>query len=279
MQWIMFSKMLGALSVPEAGERIRALGFEGVDLTVRDQGHVLPENVRRDLPPAVKTLASLGLSVPMITTGVTAADEEHARDIFQTAAECGIRRLKLGYWRYEGFGTLETQIAAVREKLVGLEKLAREFGVTACIHSHSGTFMSAQASIVWFLLRDFDPNCLGAYVDPGHMTVEGGAAGWKMGLDLLGPRMRLMAAKSFGWFREEQNGQVRWRHRLVPLSEGNVRWDEVFACLRQIGYDGPISLHSEYHGGSSWRSLELEDLLEQTGKDLAYLRGVADAAQ
>ena len=103
MQWIMFSKMLGALSVPEAGERIRALGFEGVDLTVQDQGHVLPGNVRRDLPPAVKTLASLGLSVPMITTGVTAADEEHARDIFQTAAECGIRRLKLGYWRYEGW--------------------------------------------------------------------------------------------------------------------------------------------------------------------------------
>ena len=57
------------------------------------------------------------------------------------------------------------------------------------------------------------------------MTVES-AAGWKMGLDLLGPRMRIDGGKSFGWFREEQNGQVRWRHRLVPLSEGNVRWDE-----------------------------------------------------
>ncbi|MDH7569518.1 MAG: sugar phosphate isomerase/epimerase [Armatimonadota bacterium] len=275
MQWVMFSKMLGGLSVAEAGERIKALGFDGVDLTVRPQGHVLPENVGRDLAPAVKTLQSLGLEVPMITTAVTAADEPYARDVFAAAAECGIRKLKLGYWRYEGFGTMEAQIEAARVKLEGIARLAREYGVTACIHCHSGAYISAEPAVIYLLLRDLDPEYAAAYVDPGHMTVEGGAAGWKIGLDLLAPRIRLVAAKSFGWFREEKDGQVRWRHKLVPLNEGAVDWPAVFACLRQIGYEGVVSLHSEYQGGSSWRDLTLEELLDQTRRDLQYLRGVA----
>lgn len=275
MQWIMFSKMLGTLSVAEAGERIREIGFEGVDLTVRPGGHVLPENALRDLAPAVKTLRSLGLSVPMISTSVTAADEEHARNVFQAAAECGIHRLKLGYWRYEGFGTMAAQIEEAKRKLEGLGRLAREYGVIACIHCHSGPFMSADPAVVWVLLRDFDPDHLGAYIDPGHMTVEGGVAGWKMGLDLLAPHIRLMAVKSFAWFREESDGRVGWIHRLVPLREGPVRWSEVFDCLRQIGYDGPVSLHSEYQGRHSWRDLSLDELLEQTREDLTHIRQVA----
>jgi len=278
MQWIMFSKMLGTLNVVEAGARIKEIGFEGVDLTVRPGGHVLPENAAGGLAPAVEALRSMGLCVPMISTGITAADEEYARDIFRAAAECGIRRLKLGYWRYEGFGTLAEQIEGARRKLAGIETLAREHGVTACIHCHSGAFLSAEPTVVWLLLRDFDPDCLGAYIDPGHMTVEGGACGWKMGVDLLAPHIRLMAAKSFTWFREEKDGQVRWRHRLVPLREGLVPWPDVFACLRQIGYDGPVSLHSEYQGGGSWKDLPLDELLAQTREDLQYLRGVAEGA-
>ena len=49
----------------------------------------------------------------------------------------------------------------------------------------------------------------------------------------------------------------------------------MFDCLRQIGYDGPVSLHSEYLGRHSWRDLSLDELLEQTRDDLAYIRQVA----
>jgi hypothetical protein len=48
----------------------------------------------------------------------------------------------------------------------------------------------------------------------------------------------------------------------------------VFACLKQIGFKGYVSVHSEYQGGSSWRDLNLEELIEQTKKDVAYLRTV-----
>jgi len=275
MQLVMFSKMLQEFSVAKAGEIIADLGFEGVDLTVRPGGHVRPENVTADLPPAVATLRDMGLSVPMITTAIVAAEEPQAEEIFRAAAECDIPQLKLGYWHYEGFGRLKAQLDAVRATLHGLQALAQKYGVQANIHLHSGNFLSANPAVVWRLLEGFDPQALGAYVDPGHMAVEGGYAGWKQGLDLLADRISLVAVKDFGWFREEDEaGRVRWQHKLMPLREGIVPWPEVFRCLGQIGFDGTVSLHSEYKGRHAWRDLTTAELIAQTREDLQYLREV-----
>ena len=53
MPYIMFSKHLQSLSVRDAGLAVRQLGFDGVELTTRPGGHVLPEEVGRSLPRAV----------------------------------------------------------------------------------------------------------------------------------------------------------------------------------------------------------------------------------
>ena len=45
--------------------------------------------------------------------------------------------------------------------------------------------------------------------------------------------------------------------------------------LREINYDGVVSLHSEYKGGSSFRQLDTRELLEQSGRDLGYLKSLA----
>ena len=42
--------------------------------------------------------------------------------------------------------------------------------------------------------------------------------------------------------------------------------------LQEIQYDGVISLHSEYKGGSSFRVLTTDELLSQSESDLKYLR-------
>jgi len=280
VQIVMFSKMLGSLPLDQAGGIIADLGFEGVDLTVRPQGHVLPENVASDLPRAQETLARYGLPVAMITTALTDADDPHAEAIFKTAAQCGIGYLKLGYWPYAGFGQIRRQIAAVRQALAGLERLARAYGVRACLHTHSGDMLSALAPVVATLLDGFDARTLGAYVDPGHMTVEGGVSGWKQGLDLLGDYVALVGVKSFGWFQEGGAGDERhWREKLVPLSAGTVRWAEVFSLLRVLGFDGIVSVHSEYQGPHSWRDLSLSELVAQTRADLTYLRMQIEAGE
>jgi hypothetical protein len=82
----LFSKPLQHLGWPELGRVVKELGMEGVDLTVRPGGHVLPERVREDLPRAVETLRSYGLSAPMITTAITSGDDPGAGPILATAA-------------------------------------------------------------------------------------------------------------------------------------------------------------------------------------------------
>jgi sugar phosphate isomerase/epimerase len=276
MELVMFSKHFGPLSVREAGERIRAIGFEGVDLTVRPGGHVLPEQVAAGLPAAVATLREVGLGVPMISTGITSASAPEARATFAAAAEAKIRWLKLGYWSYRPFGQLRQQLDAARRDLDGIERLAGETGVCACLHTHSGNYLTGTAAGMEALLRDRDHGRVGAYLDPGHLTVEGGLSGCQQAIDLLQAHVRLVAIKDFGWFREEggEGKTARWQPKLVPLAEGVVRWPEVFANLRQVGFDGVASVHSEYQGSSSWRDLSLPELAEQTRRDLAYLRPV-----
>jgi len=187
--------------------------------------------------------------------------------VFTTASQLGVRFLKLGYWRYEGFGRIEKQIKRTREQLKGLEALSREYGVTSTLHIHSGPYLTADAAVLLRLVEGYDPDLLGAYIDPGHMTIEGGLSGWKIGIDLLRSYIRLVAVKDFGWFKKR--GVKNWQFRLIPLSQGMVRWHEVFACLAEIGYDGPVSLHSEYE------YMNLNELLDQTERDLRYIKRVA----
>ena len=51
----LFSKHLPDLGYDDLGRQSKEFGFDGVDLTVRPKGHVLPENAARDLPRAVET--------------------------------------------------------------------------------------------------------------------------------------------------------------------------------------------------------------------------------
>lgn len=267
MQLLVFSKMFQKLPLERFGELAAEMGFEGVDLTVRPGGYVPPQEVEAELPKAVETLKAKGLSVPMITTSITSVEDPYAEAVFKTASECGVKYLKLGYWIYEGFGKLKAQIEEARRRLEGIQELSRRYGVTAALHIHSGMYLTAEPMVVAQILEGFDPDLVGAYIDPGHMTVEGGLAGWLIGLDALSDKIRMVAVKDFAWFKEGGS----WKAKVVPLGEGLVPWREVFSILKHIGFRGPVSLHSEYE------DLTLTELIEQTRRDLKYVRNILES--
>ena len=51
-----FIKFLQDLTYPDLARKIREMGFDGIEATVRDGGHVLPERVEEDLPRLVGAL-------------------------------------------------------------------------------------------------------------------------------------------------------------------------------------------------------------------------------
>lgn len=272
MPLVMFSKMLQEFSVAEAARRIKGLGFDGVDLTVRPKGHVEPANVGLALPEAVKVIKDQGLTVPMISTAITSADDPAAEPTLAAAVHEGIRYLKLGYWNTTRGGLVEA-IDQARHALDGLTKLAEKYHVTLGVHNHSGaSYVNCQPAVLWMLLKDRDPARIASYFDPGHAAVEGGDGGGRQALELLGPQIRMVAVKDFGWKTVPGQPKVKWASQLVPLREGLVPWPEVFASLKALKFAGPISMHSEYQGSHSWRDLSTPELIAQTAEDLAFVR-------
>src|SRR5262245_43166535 len=97
----LFSKHLPRMNGRELGRAVKALGFEGVDLTVRAGGHVDPKRVAVDLPVFVDAIRHEGLAVPMITTELISDEDPVAQPTLETAARLKIPFYKAGYYRYK----------------------------------------------------------------------------------------------------------------------------------------------------------------------------------
>jgi sugar phosphate isomerase/epimerase len=93
--------------------------------------------------------------------------------------------------------------------------------------------------------------------------------GWQQGLEWLGGKVRVVGCKDFAWVNE----QGSWRVKVVPVGDGIVQWRAFFRCLHQMGFDGLISVHSEYAG---WNA---QQVIAQTRDDLQRLKAWAMEGQ
>lgn len=268
-----FSKHLQWLDYPEMAETAAELGFDGVDLTVRPGGHVLPERVTQDLPRAVKAVRDAGLEIPMISTAVTAADEEHTEAILKTAGELGIQNYRMGWIPYNKKISIPENLELFKERLTRLASLNKQYEIKADYQNHSGTSFGASAWDLWYVLNDIDNEWIGCQYDIRHATVEG-ANSWPLGLELVSPYIGTMDIKDFHWVKKEGG----WQIKNVPLGEGMVDFNLFFEMLKQFSINAPLSIHYEYplggaeHGATSL-SIRREKVLNGIQKDLKTLRG------
>ncbi len=270
----LFTKHLPHLGYRELAATLRSLGFAGADLTTRPRGHVLPENVERDLPRAFEALAAEGIALPMITTGLLSSRDPAARPTLYAAAKLGIPFFKLGYYRYREYSDFEGHLAKVKKEVESLAAIAGHAGITAGFHNHSGTYVGSALWDHWWLLRDTDPGQIGFYFDPCHATIEGGSAGWEIGFHRLQDRIKMVACKDFYW--EKSDG--KWRARMCPLGQGMVDYPKFFKLLAAGGFSGPISLHVEYKIEAATQAQRIEKEMQAIESDFAYLESVYDAA-
>jgi sugar phosphate isomerase/epimerase len=270
MNLCVFSKHLQNLGFAELGRALKSIGVHAVDLTVRPGGHVEPDQVADRLPEAVDALGAEGVRVAMITTAITDAADPLARPVLEAAADRGVRFFKLGYYPYEGFGTLRAALAEVRPRLRDLAAMAAELGLWAGFHNHSGRYLGAHLAHVRELLEDLDPDAIGSYYDCGHAAVEGTHRGWMQGLDDLADRVRMVAVKDLDVGRPAEDRASR----VVPLGQGVVRWRELVPLVKRLAPQlGPVSHHGEYGGCSN------DEVLERVRKDIAFFNILWDKAE
>ena len=121
---------------------VAELGFDGVDLTVRPQGHVLPERVEADLPKAVEAVSKAGKKVYMLTTAINDADDPVTEKILKTASSLGIQHYRMGYGYYDKKRSVEESIGIVHKQLEKLAKLNEKYSISGEYQNHSGDYGS-----------------------------------------------------------------------------------------------------------------------------------------
>jgi L-ribulose-5-phosphate 3-epimerase len=258
----LFSKHLPELNWSDLGRAVKDIGFDGVDLTVRPGGHVLPERATDDLPRAIEAIRKQGVTVPMITTDLTSAASPLARPLLTAAAKSGVRYFKTGYWRFSAEPNVQAQAAAAGGALVDLASLARDCGIELGFHNHAGYIGGALWDIAPAMDRT-DARWAGYYFDPRHAVAEGGGGAWKAASRLVAPRLKMLAVKDCLWMKSAKG----WQIDNCPLGDGLVDWSFVAATLRDARFTGPISLHLEYELPKG-----TQNTLTAASRDLAYLR-------
>jgi sugar phosphate isomerase/epimerase len=277
-----FSKHFQWTDVKGAAETMRGLGYDGVDLTLRKGGHVLPERVQDDLPKAAGIIKKAGLKFPMVTTDIVDTGSPYAEPVMKTLASLGIKRYRWGGFRYDLKRSIPDQLAEFKTRVKDLAAMNKQYGLCAMYHTHSGVGqVGASMWDLYLLLKDFDTDSVSANYDIGHATVEGGLGGWIHSSRLLLPYMKGVAVKDFFWKKNEKD---MWSPRWCPLGDGMVDFKQFLPMLKQAGFSGPLQLHMEYPElgtaatGKTESSLPKDKLLSLMRHDITKLKELLHGA-
>ena len=241
-----FSKHLQFLNYQDMAEAAAEMGFDGVDLTVRPKGHVLPERVDQDLPKAVEAMRKVGLAPLMMTTAVEDANNAMDKQILEAAAKLRFQYYRMNWLRYPDGKSMPETIEQFQQRLKDLSLLNKKLGLTGCYQNHAGLLIGSSLWELWQLLEESDRQHMGIQYDVRHGVVEGGLS-WQNGLRLVQSQIKTLAIKDFYWHKE--NG--KWIVQDASIGEGMVDFKTYFKLLKLYKINVPVSLHMEYALGGA----------------------------
>ena len=266
-----FSKHLQFLNYQDMSEASKEMGFDGVDLTVRRKGHVLPENVQDNLPKATEAMKSFDLIPKMISTNVIDANSALDRNVLETAHDLDYEYYRTAWLKYKSDDDIIETVEKANKQFSELSLLNKKIGITGGYHNHSGHYVG---SAIWDLhkaLENTTNSHLGCQYDIMHATVEGGE-NWEVGFNLIKPYINTLVVKDFKWGKVNN----KWKRIFTPLGEGMVDLKRYFELLKQNNIYVPISIHVEYdlggaeHGGIP--NISNKEVFKRIKHDLDFVK-------
>lgn len=271
-----FSKPLQWMNYDLLAESLAKAGADGIDLTVRPKGHILPENVQRDLPLAIKAAEKQGLKVEMIVTTVLSDDDPVQERVLKTAVQNGVKVYRMGYFYYDFKKKIEKNLEDISKKMEEIAKLNQSIGITGCYQNHHAWKPGIFGAVIWDLhkvLKNIDPKWMGCQYDVRHAIAEC-TGSWSLGTRLIAPWIRSICLKDFD-LKGKRKGHSCPRN--LPAGEGEVPWNEYFKLLKELKVNVPATVHIE------WKLLSKEEqklpeaakvklTIERSKKECAFYR-------
>ena len=266
----LFSKHLQFLNYKDMSEATKEMGFDGVDLTVRPKGHVLPERVTDDLPKATEAMKSFDLIPKMFSSNVIDANNEVQKTVLKTAKKLGYEFYRPAWVKYKSDDILST-VEKANNQFKALALLNKKIGIKASYHNHSGHYVGASIWDLHKAMENVTTSHFGSQYDIMHATVEGGE-NWQTGFKLIQPHINTLVIKDFKWGKVDG----KWKRIFTPLGEGMVDFKRYFELLKENNINVPISIHVEYDLGGAEKggnpTIAHKEVFKRIKHDLDFVR-------
>ena len=216
-------------------------GVDGLDLTVRPKGSILPEKVAEDLPVVAEMAKKNGLLLEMMVSNITSDVTPHAKNVLKIAAQQGIKHYRMGYFRYNDDEKAKETIAHAQTQIQSLIEINAKYGIQGGYQNHTGNYFGAP---LWDLIKVLEKVAspwISSQFDIYHAYSEGYRS-WEVGMEIMASKIGSLAIKDFTW--EINNGRAKIKK--VPLGQGIVDLDGFFKNIKNMNITAPITLHIEY---------------------------------
>jgi sugar phosphate isomerase/epimerase len=250
-------------SLPELARKVKALGFDGVELPVRPGYQVEPDSVAKALPEAARILGEEGVRIGSVA-GPT--DEP-------TIAACGaagvpIIRVCEGIDMKAGYLASEQ---GIRRRYDALLPALTRHRVAVGVQNHCDYCVGSAIGLM-HLIEQYDPAQVCAVLDPAHCAVDGEPE--DMAIDICWSHLRLVNFKSA--FHRRTNGpeevEARYAIHWTTCHHSGYSWSKAVRILRERGYRGDFCLPAEYTYLAKGGQLMGDDVLRPLRVDLEYMK-------
>ena len=154
----------------------------------------------------------------------------------------------------------------------GFHKLSEKTGVKTVVRNHSGASMGLHSCSAMNVVKGFDPDHVGIFIDSGHLSICGEPI--EMAVDIVRDYVAVFALKdlarsgTLGGALTGASGA-----KVVRFGHGFVDWSGLAKALKSIDFNGPISFHSEYSGES------VETVIDLCRIDVRFFDGAYNGAE
>jgi sugar phosphate isomerase/epimerase len=250
IRYSVFTKPWGAMPLPELGEFVAGLGFDGVELPVRPGFQVEPGDVR-DLPKAAAALARSGVQIYSVAGPTDEAT-------IAACAEAGVPTIRICVRIGDDEDYLSGE-ARLQREFDALVPLLDRYGVQLGIQNHCGREV-ANAMGLRHLIGKYDPRHVAAVWDAAHNALQGEDP--DLALDIVWSHLCMVNLKNAFWQRATgpEAEVAGWKVYWTSGRQGLASWPKVAAELERRRYRGVVCLTAEYSDHGSVNRLIEEDI-------------------
>lgn len=215
---------------------VSGLGFDGIELPIREGFRIEPEAASKSLPAFAAKLGEQGV-------GLFSVAAEPDESVFAACAEAGIPLIRIMVpIERDGYKATEER---TRRKLERLVPLCEKYGVKVGVQPHYGNYIHDSSGMMR-LMETFSAEHIGVVWDAAHDAFAGQQP--EYGLEIVWSHLAMINLKN-GFFIRSNGPEAEtaeWKRHYTTGRNGMAHWPRIADYAKRRDYSGVVCLTAEY---------------------------------